>query len=65
MPTIVIMDRDVSRRDRLVALSRRMNPEIHIEAFLKPEPASLMNFQSKFGYGSCRTMGAGKHLTRC
>jgi two-component system, response regulator RpfG len=39
MPTILIMDRDVSRRDRLVALSRRLDPTIHIEAFLKPEPA--------------------------
>ena len=39
MPTIVIMDRDASRRERIIALSRRMDPGVHIEAFLKPEPA--------------------------
>jgi two-component system response regulator RpfG len=39
MPTIVIMDRDVSRKEHLVKLSRRIDPAIHIEAFLKPEPA--------------------------
>ncbi len=39
MPTIVIMDRDVSRKDRLVGLSRHIDPDIHIEAFLKPDAA--------------------------
>jgi two-component system response regulator RpfG len=39
MPTILIMDRDVARRERLVRLSRRIDPSVHIEAFLKPEPA--------------------------
>ena len=39
MPTILIMDRDVSRSERLVELSRRLRPDIHIEAFYKPEAA--------------------------
>ncbi len=39
MPTILILDRDVSRRERLVDLGRRIDPAIRIEAFLKPEPA--------------------------
>jgi len=39
MPTILILDRDASRRERLVDLGRRIDPAIHIEAFLKPEPA--------------------------
>lgn len=39
MPTILILDRDVSRRERLVDLGRRIDPAIHIEAFLKAESA--------------------------
>jgi two-component system, response regulator RpfG len=39
MPTIVIMDRDVCRSDHLVSLSRRIDPGVHIEAFLKPDSA--------------------------
>jgi two-component system, response regulator RpfG len=39
MPTILIMDRDVSRRERLVELGRRIDADIHIEIFFKPEPA--------------------------
>lgn len=39
MPTLLILDRDASRRDRLVDLGRRIDPAIHIEAFPKPEPA--------------------------
>jgi two-component system response regulator RpfG len=39
MPTILILDRDVSRRERLVELGQRIDPAIHIEAFLRPEPA--------------------------
>jgi len=39
MPTILIMDRDVSRSERLVDLGRRIDADIHIEVFFKPEPA--------------------------
>lgn len=39
MPTILIMDRDVSRSERLVDLGRRLSTDIHIEVFYKPEPA--------------------------
>ena len=39
MPTILILDRDGSRRERLVQLGRHIDPNIHIEAFLETEPA--------------------------
>jgi two-component system response regulator RpfG len=39
MPTILILDRDGSRRERLVQLGRRIDQNIRIEAFLEPEPA--------------------------
>lgn len=39
MPTILIMDRDVSRSEHLVDLSRRISTDIHIEVFYKPEAA--------------------------
>jgi len=39
MPTIVILDRDAARRQRLAQLGRRIDRNIHIEAFLEPEPA--------------------------
>jgi len=57
MPTILIMDRDVARRERLVSLSRRIDPGIHIEAFLKPEPAfSWLSWHSADLVISDRTM---------
>jgi two-component system response regulator RpfG len=39
MPTVLILDRDSSRRKHLVELTRRIDASIHIEAFIKPEPA--------------------------
>ena len=39
MPTILILDRDGSRRERLVKLGQRIDRNIHIEAFLEAEPA--------------------------
>ena len=35
MPTILILDRDGCRRERLVELGRRIDQTIHIEAFLE------------------------------
>ena len=39
MPTVLLLDRESSRRQRLVELIKRLDPGIHIEAFIKPEPA--------------------------
>ena len=39
MPTILLMDRDASRREHLLRLIHRIDPEIHTEVFIKPEPA--------------------------
>lgn len=39
MPTVLLLDRESSRRQRLVELIKRLDPSIHIEAFIKPEPA--------------------------
>jgi len=39
MPTVLILDREASRRQRLVDLIHRIDPHIHVEAFLKPDPA--------------------------
>ncbi len=39
MPTVLILDRDAARRERLIALVRRVDPHLHVEAFLKAEPA--------------------------
>ncbi|GMQ84184.1 MAG: two-component system response regulator [Gammaproteobacteria bacterium] len=39
MPTILLLDRDSSRRERLVELVRRFDPRTNIEVFVKPEPA--------------------------
>jgi two-component system response regulator RpfG len=39
MPTILIMDRDVSRSEHLVDLSRRISTDLHIEVFYQPEAA--------------------------
>jgi len=39
MPTMLLLDRDSSRREHLVQLIRKIDPDIKIEAFVKPEPA--------------------------
>ena len=39
MPTVLLLDRESSRRQRLVELIKCLDPGIHIEAFIKPEPA--------------------------
>ncbi len=39
MPTILLLDRDSSRREHLVELVRRVDPHINIEVFIKPAPA--------------------------
>jgi two-component system response regulator RpfG len=39
MATILIMDRDAPRTQRLVTLIRRMDPALHIEAFASATPA--------------------------
>ncbi|NHZ69652.1 MAG: HD domain-containing protein [Thermotogales bacterium] len=39
MPTILLLDQDLSRREQLVKLIRRIDPHIKIEVFIKPEPA--------------------------
>jgi len=39
MPTVLLLDRDSSRRQHLVELIKHLDAGIHIEAFLKPEPA--------------------------
>jgi two-component system response regulator RpfG len=39
MPTVLLLDREPSRRQRLVELIKYIDPGIHIEAFIRPEPA--------------------------
>jgi len=39
MPTVLLLDRESSRRQHLVELIKRIDPSIRIEAFIKPEPA--------------------------
>ena len=39
MSTIVILDRESSRQKHLLKLIRRIDPQLHIEAFIKPESA--------------------------
>jgi two-component system response regulator RpfG len=39
MPTVLILDREQARRQRLVDLVHRIDSNISIEAFIKPEPA--------------------------
>ncbi len=39
MPTVLILDRDAARREQLISLIRQIDPHLHIEAFLKAEPA--------------------------
>ncbi|MFQ5643066.1 MAG: HD domain-containing phosphohydrolase [Thiogranum sp.] len=39
MPTILLMDRDSSRREHLLKLIHRIDPDISVEVFIKPEPA--------------------------
>jgi len=39
MPMILILDRDPTRRERLVDLGHSMDPSAHIETFIKPESA--------------------------
>ena len=39
MPTVLLLDRDSSRRQRLIDLIQRIDPALLVEAFNKPEPA--------------------------
>lgn len=39
MPTILLLDRNSSRREHLIELIRRIDPRIDIEVFIKPEQA--------------------------
>ena len=47
MPTIVILDRESSRQKHLLNLVRRIDPQLHIEVFIKPDSAlSWLHWQS-------------------
>mgnify|MGYP001812780105 CR=1 FL=1 len=47
MPTIIILDREPSRQKHLLNLVRRIDPKLHIEAFIRPESAlSWLHWQS-------------------
>ena len=47
MPTIVIVDRETSRQKHLLKLIRRIDPQLDIEAFIKPDSAlTWLHWQS-------------------